>query len=100
MVTFKFEEDLISSFFFCIYNSSIFIIICDLLQKSSDAGTGQITLPEDLGRECALKLLDEIHRGGAVDSSFQWILALWMALGQKDVSECVVSILNSFHMIW
>lgn len=64
--------------------------------KSSDVGSGQITLPEDLGRECALKLLDEIHRGGAVDSSFQWILALWMALGQKDVSECVVGPLSDY----
>ncbi|CAK1551329.1 unnamed protein product [Leptosia nina] len=64
--------------------------------KSLEPGTGESTLPEDLGRECAMKLLDEIHRGGAVDSSFQWILALWMALGQKDVSECVVGPLSEY----
>lgn len=63
----------------------------NIFQKSAEVGTGGITLPEDLGRECAINLLDEIHRGGAVDSAFQWILALWMALGQKDVSECIVS---------
>ncbi|KAJ2949332.1 hypothetical protein O0L34_g6285 [Tuta absoluta] len=58
--------------------------------KSVEGGTGEITLPEDLGKECAQKLLDEIYRGGTVDSSFQWLLALWMALGQKDVSEAIV----------
>ena len=62
-------------------------------QKSAEVGTGETTLPEDLGKECALKLLDEINRGGAVDSAFQWILALWMALGQKDVSECIVCVI-------
>ncbi|KOB71129.1 putative RNA 3'-terminal phosphate cyclase-like protein [Operophtera brumata] len=41
--------------------------------KSADVGTGDITLPEDIGRECAQRLLDEIYRGGAVDSSFQWL---------------------------
>nr|XP_021199891.2 probable RNA 3'-terminal phosphate cyclase-like protein [Helicoverpa armigera] len=64
--------------------------------KSTDVGTGDITLPEDLGRECAQRLLDEIHRGGAVDSAFQWLVALWMALGQKDVSECVVGPLSDY----
>lgn len=62
-----------------------------VLQKSSDAGSGSARLPEELGGECARRLLDEVRRGGAVDSAFQWLLALWMALGQKDVSECVVS---------
>lgn len=50
------------------------------------------TVPEDLGKECALGLLDEIYRGGTVDSAFQWLVILWMALGQKDVSTCTVSI--------
>ncbi|XP_061716714.1 probable RNA 3'-terminal phosphate cyclase-like protein [Cydia pomonella] len=58
--------------------------------KSLEAGSGETTLPEDLGRECAQKLLDEIYRGGCVDSALQWLVALWMALGQKDVSVCVV----------
>ncbi|CAG4959233.1 unnamed protein product [Parnassius apollo] len=64
--------------------------------KSLEAGSGETSLPEDVGNECALKLLDEIYRGGAVDSSFQWLLALWMALGQKDVSECVVGPLSDY----
>ncbi|XP_059052168.1 probable RNA 3'-terminal phosphate cyclase-like protein [Achroia grisella] len=58
--------------------------------QSAESGSDAILSPEDVGRECALKLLDEIHRGGTVDSSFQWLAALWMALGQKDVSQCVI----------
>ncbi|XP_072949592.1 probable RNA 3'-terminal phosphate cyclase-like protein [Epargyreus clarus] len=64
--------------------------------KSLEAGSGETSLPEDLGRQCALRLLDEVHRAGAVDSAFQWLLALWMALGQKDVSECVVGPLSDY----
>lgn len=54
------------------------------------------TVPEELGKECALALLDEIYRGGTVDSAFQWLVILWMALGQKDVSTCTVSIFSRF----
>ncbi|KAL0882852.1 hypothetical protein ABMA27_016383 [Loxostege sticticalis] len=64
--------------------------------KSSEPGSGETSLPEDIGRECAQRLLDEVYRGGAVDSSFQWLLALWMALGQKDVSECIVGPLSDY----
>lgn len=64
--------------------------------KSLEAGSGETTLPEDLGRECAQKLLDEIYRGGCVDSALQWLVALWMALGQKDVSVCVVGPLSDY----
>lgn len=45
------------------------------------------SVPEDLGKDAANKLLDEIFRGGCVESSFQWLCALYMALGQKDVSK-------------
>ncbi|XP_068633444.1 probable RNA 3'-terminal phosphate cyclase-like protein [Battus philenor] len=64
--------------------------------KSLEAGSGETSLPEDVGKECAMRLLDEVYRAGAVDSSFQWLLALWMALGQKDVSECVVGPLSDY----
>lgn len=45
------------------------------------------SIPEDLGAMAAQKLLEEIYRGGCVDSTFQWLTALYMALGQKDVSK-------------
>ncbi|XP_063624374.1 probable RNA 3'-terminal phosphate cyclase-like protein [Cydia splendana] len=64
--------------------------------KSLEVGSGETSLPEDLGRECAQKLLDEIYRGGCVDSALQWLVALWMALGQKDVSVCVVGPLSDY----
>jgi len=35
----------------------------------------------------AMRLLDEIYRGGCVDSSYQWLAALYIALGQKHVSK-------------
>ncbi|KAG7308382.1 hypothetical protein JYU34_005579 [Plutella xylostella] len=64
--------------------------------KSAEPGQGETSLPEDLGVQCARRLLDEIYRAGACDSSFQWLVALWMALGQKDVSECVVGPLSDY----
>ncbi|XP_036140529.1 RNA 3'-terminal phosphate cyclase-like protein isoform X2 [Monomorium pharaonis] len=44
-------------------------------------------VPEDLGKEAAMKLLDEIYRNGCVDSVFQSMTATFMALGKKDVCK-------------
>ncbi|XP_025263651.1 RNA 3'-terminal phosphate cyclase-like protein [Camponotus floridanus] len=44
-------------------------------------------IPEDLGKEAATKLLDEIHRNGCIDSPFQSMTAAFMALGKKDVCK-------------
>lgn len=57
-------------------------LVSNVIQSGSDP-----SVPEDLGVAAAQKLLEEIYRGGCVDSSFQWITALFMALGQKDVSK-------------
>lgn len=46
-------------------------------------------VPEDLGKEAAMKLLDEIFRNGCVDSVFQSMTAAFMALG-KHISKVVV----------
>ncbi|XP_055844928.1 probable RNA 3'-terminal phosphate cyclase-like protein [Episyrphus balteatus] len=54
------------------------------------------SVPEDLGKEAAHKLLDEIYRGGCVDSSFQWMAALFMALGQKNVSKFLTGPLSQY----
>ena len=56
------------------------------------------TLPEDIGKECANKLLDEIYRGGCCDSTFQWIMMLYMALGPKSVSKAVVGPLSQYSI--
>ncbi|XP_076174135.1 RNA terminal phosphate cyclase 1 [Ptiloglossa arizonensis] len=46
-------------------------------------------VPEDLGKEAAMKLIDEIYRNGCVDSPFQSMTAIFMALSKKDVSKVV-----------
>lgn len=46
-------------------------------------------VPEDLGKEAAMMLLDEIYRNGCVDSPFQSMTAMFMVLGKKDVSKVV-----------
>lgn len=56
------------------------------------------TLPEDIGKECANKLLDEIYRSGCCDSTFQWIMILFMALGPKSVSKVVVGTLSAYSI--
>lgn len=54
------------------------------------------TVPEDLGISVAHKLIEEIYRGGCVDSSCQWMVTLFMALSQKDVSKFVTGMLSEY----
>lgn len=58
----------------------------------------QLTIPEDLGREVANKLLEEIYRGGCIDSSFQWLVILYMALGQKNVAKFLSGPLSQYSI--
>ena len=44
-------------------------------------------LPEDLGKNVAQSLLEEIYRGGCVDSCAQSLAFTLMALGPPDVSK-------------
>ncbi|WAR22888.1 RCL1-like protein [Mya arenaria] len=52
--------------------------------KGSDKGP---TVPEDLGKQASVDLLEEIFKGGCVDSVSQSLTALMMVLGQQDVSK-------------
>jgi len=54
------------------------------------------SVPEDVGALAAKRLLDEICRGGACDSSAQMLVALCMTLGQTDLSTCVVGPLTEY----
>ncbi|EDW82699.1 uncharacterized protein Dwil_GK10124 [Drosophila willistoni] len=54
------------------------------------------SIPEELGQEAAMRLLDEIYRGGCCDSSYQWLAALYMALSQKNVSKFVTGALSTY----
>ncbi|XP_054287364.1 probable RNA 3'-terminal phosphate cyclase-like protein [Macrosteles quadrilineatus] len=52
--------------------------------------------PDDMGRQLAWTLLEEVSRGGCVDSSFQSLACLYMSLTQKDVSQFVSGPLSPY----
>lgn len=64
--------------------------------SSTPQGQGEPILPEDLGRNCAKLLLDEVYRGGCVDSSNQSLALLLMTLGQQDVSKVLLGPLSPY----
>ncbi len=59
-------------------------------------GPKEPTLPETLGIEAAKRLLEEIFRGGCVDSTSQSLALLLAALGPKDVSRVVTGPLTDY----
>uniref|UniRef100_A0A7N8XG75 RNA 3'-terminal phosphate cyclase-like protein n=1 Tax=Mastacembelus armatus TaxID=205130 RepID=A0A7N8XG75_9TELE len=63
---------------------------------STPQGQGDPVLPEDLGRNCAKLLLEEVYRGGCVDSSNQSLALLLMTLGQQDVSKVLLGPLSPY----
>lgn len=42
---------------------------------------------QDIGQECAFHLLDEISRGGCIDSSHQVLTLILMAMGPEDITK-------------
>jgi RNA 3'-terminal phosphate cyclase-like protein len=64
---------------------------------SGPAGAGQgPTVPEDLGRQGARALLEEIFRGGCADSLSQALTVTMMGLGPTDVSKFVTGPLSPY----
>ncbi|KAM8872034.1 RNA 3'-terminal phosphate cyclase-like protein [Synchiropus picturatus] len=63
---------------------------------STPQGQGDPVLPEDLGVNCAKLLLEEIYRGGCVDSTNQSLALLLMTLGQQDVSKVLLGTLSLY----
>ncbi|XP_065107164.1 RNA 3'-terminal phosphate cyclase-like protein [Paramisgurnus dabryanus] len=63
---------------------------------STPQGQGDQILPEDLGKKCAKLLLEEIYRGGCVDSTNQSLALLYMTLGQQDVSKFLLGPLSPY----
>jgi len=57
---------------------------------------GVRTIPEDVGEMAAFNLLEEIFRGGCVDSTFQSLACLYMALRSNDVSRCLFGPLSPY----
>lgn len=70
----------------------------NVIYSAEVVSTTQGTLPEDIGTECANRLLDEIYRGGCCDSTFQWIMMMYMALGPKSVSKVVTGPLSKYSI--
>ncbi|XP_056147204.1 RNA 3'-terminal phosphate cyclase-like protein [Lampris incognitus] len=64
--------------------------------SSTPKGQGDPVLPEDLGRNCAKLLLEEIYRGGCVDSTNQSLALLLMILGPQDVSKVLLGPLSPY----
>lgn len=54
------------------------------------------SVPEDVGIDTAALLMEEIYRGGCVDSTNQSLGCLSMALGDKDVSKVVLGELSPY----
>eukprot|EP00731_Ephydatia_muelleri_P018696 Em0011g736a len=60
------------------------------------AGPARPVLPEDVGKQAALMLIEEIVKGGCADSGSQVIALLFMALGQQDVSKLKLGQLSPY----
>ncbi|XP_073201357.1 RNA 3'-terminal phosphate cyclase-like protein isoform X2 [Lepidochelys kempii] len=65
---------------------------------SNPQGQGTAVLPEELGLNCAKLLLEEIYRGGCVDSTNQSLVLLLMTLGQPDVSKVLLGPLSPYTL--
>uniref|UniRef100_A0AAR2LZF8 RNA 3'-terminal phosphate cyclase-like protein n=1 Tax=Pygocentrus nattereri TaxID=42514 RepID=A0AAR2LZF8_PYGNA len=63
---------------------------------STPQGQGDPVLPEELGKNCAKLLLEEIYRGGCVDSNNQSLALLYMTLDQQDVSKTLLGPLSPY----
>ncbi|KAK2513884.1 Rcl1 [Columba guinea] len=63
---------------------------------SNPQGQGAAVLPEELGQNCAKLLLEEVYRGGCVDSTNQSLVLLLMTLGQRDVSKVLLGPLSPY----
>lgn len=60
----------------------------------SDTSDGQVSVPEDIARQAAHSLFEEIYRGGCADSTVQGLTFLFMALGENDLSKALVGPLS------
>ena len=56
----------------------------------------EVATPEEIGKEAASRLLEEIYRGGCVDAIAQPLLLTFMALAPADVSKAVLGPLTPY----
>jgi len=74
------------------------ILAAETCLDASREGRGAL-LPEDLGVKAAAMLLDEIRKGGCVDTGAQSLALLLMCLGPEDVSRIRVGTLSQFTIV-
>ena len=79
-----------SFFLSCFFEESTTGVLISSERCAAETG-GE--LPEDIGREAALQLLEEIWKGGVVDSTHQSLILLFMVMGPEDVSKVNLFIL-------
>jgi len=70
-------------------------LTAELASNPRESGKGP-SIPEDLGKQAANLLLEEIYRGGCVSSTDQSLACLFMALGQQDVSKLLTGPLSPY----
>lgn len=68
------------------------------MPKGSQELRNHPSIPEDIGIKAAHNLLEEIYRGGCVDSSQQYLSFIFMVLNQKDVSRILSGVLSPFSI--
>ena len=78
-------------------NTGIVITAETCLDAAKD-GRGAL-LPEDLGVRCAAMLLEEIRKGGCIDTGAQSIALLLMCLGPEDVSRIRIGSLSQYAIV-
>jgi RNA 3'-terminal phosphate cyclase-like protein len=77
------------------------VILCaecsmDNSTSSSTTTAGGVELPEELGQRGAALLLEEIRKGGCVDTTAQSFVLLLMCLGPEDVARIRLGTLSQY----
>jgi len=64
-------------------------------------GSGLPRSPEEIGKEAAMRLLDQIYLGGCVDQGSQALMCLMMAMNSNNVVKCMTGPLHhcTIHML-
>ena len=72
------------------------VFLCAEVSSDPAGNKKEPTVPEDLGIKGAHALLEEVYRGGCVDSTSQSLFLLLMTMGPRDVSKVVTGPLSNY----
>ncbi|XP_065183413.1 RNA 3'-terminal phosphate cyclase-like protein [Sycon ciliatum] len=71
-------------------------VLYSVEDSSRPPGTGDITVPEDLGQSVARQLVETVWQGGCVDPRSQSFFLLMMALSPQDASQVCLGSLTPY----